>query len=631
MQQRFADQADERLEQPANHCDKKRDERADRKTGDADQPAMAAVDLRQRSDVRQRVELPLDASVKGIQCRGAAGAGNQTDERRRARPYSAQEAACHGGSVGRHWGRSLASPKHPLVTFDVLFLGVFFGVLIAVGLYHLLMYTLLRDRELLAYAVYVASLVAEECARLRGAAALLWPQFTAVFSLLSSVTYAFLALSSFWFFTTFLQMPLRAPRSYRGIRALTIIVVLASLLGPLGGSRAWTAISLLSLLTLFAVFAVAVDQVRQGERSARYFIIAFSGVFGGAAFYVLGKIFWPQSPIVAVSFEVGTAFEAIALALGIADRIRRANEERDDAQRRIIDETRSLNVAYARFVPREFLELLGKSDVREVLLGEAVQRDMTVLFSDIRSFTSLSEGMTPRQNFDFINGYLERVGPIVRQYRGVIDKYIGDAIMALFANVPQDADDALRCAIGLQREVSALAAERSAQGLPPIAVGVGLHRGTLMLGTIGESERMDGTVIADAVNLASRVEGLTKLYGAAILLTDETRDRLTDRTRFLLRFLGRVAVKGKQRGIGLYEACDADPPRRIELKGLTSRHFDEAVRALGDGRLDEAAGGFAAVVAQDPDDRAAAYLRARAQQLLASGEAWDGVDRVAVK
>src|SRR5581483_10200107 len=129
----------------------------------------------------------------------------------------------------------------------------------------------------------------------------------------------------------------------------------------------------------------------------------------------------------------------------------------------------------------------------------------------------------------------------------------------------------------LQREVAALGAERVAAGQTPIAVGVGLHRGTLMLGTIGESERMDGTVIADAVNLASRVEGLTKLYGAGILLTEEVRDRLTDRTRFLLRFLGRVAVKGKQRGVGLYEACDADLPRRLELKGLTRARFDAAV------------------------------------------------------
>ncbi|MGH7659838.1 MAG: adenylate/guanylate cyclase domain-containing protein, partial [Vulcanimicrobiaceae bacterium] len=227
--------------------------------------------------------------------------------------------------------------------------------------------------------------------------------------------------------------------------------------------------------------------------------------------------------------------------------------------------------------------------------------------------------------------YLERVGTIVRQHRGVIDKYIGDAIMALFATMAQDADDAVRCAIALQREVAALSAERSAAGQLPISVGVGLHRGTLMLGTIGESERMDGTVIADAVNLASRVEGLTKLYGAGVLMTEDVLERLTDRTRYLVRFLGFVAVKGKRRGIGLYEVCDADPPRRLELKGLTALRFDEAVRALGSGRLDEAVAGFGEVLERDSDDRAASHLLRRSQELLASGETWDGVDHVTVK
>jgi len=509
------------------------------------------------------------------------------------------------------------------VPVEVLSLGAFFGVLAAVGLYHLLMYALLRSRELLAYAAFVASLIAEEAIRTR---------LVAPPPAVSSLAYAVLAWASFWFFTTFLQMRERAPRSYRAIGALTAIVIVLQLTaGSMGAPGAATLVQMLSLVTLFGVLMVALDRVRNGDRAAVYFIIAFCGVFFGAASVVLGHIFWPQSIVVKIGFELGTTLEAIAPALGIADRIRRANDERDLAQRRIIEETRSLNVAYARFVPREFLELLEKSDVRDVRLGEAVQRDMTVLFSDIRSFTTISERMTPRQNFEFLNGYLERVGPIVRQHRGVIDKYIGDAIMALFATVPQDADDALRCAIALQREVGALAAERAAQGQPPLSVGVGLHRGALMLGTIGESERMDGTVISDAVNLASRVEGLTKLYGASVLLTEDVRDRLTDRARFLLRFLGRVAVKGKQRGIGLFEACDADPPRRIELKSLTRPRFDDAVAALGEGRLGEAAVAFTEVLARDPDDRAAAYLCGRTRELLASGEVWDGVDRVAIK
>ncbi len=322
----------------------------------------------------------------------------------------------------------------------------------------------------------------------------------------------------------------------------------------------------------------------------------------GAALFVLGKIFWPQTILVKIGFELGTAFEAIALALGLADRIRLANEERDLAQRRILEETRSLNVAYARFVPREFLELLGKDDVREVRLGEAVQREMTVLFSDIRSFTTISEKMTPRENFDFLNGYLERVGPIVRQYRGVIDKYIGDAIMGLFAGRRMPT---MHCAA---RSDCSAKSRRSTSSASPRAwprsrSASDCTPGTLMLGTIGESERMDGTVIADAVNLASRVEGLTKNYGAAVLLTEQTRDRLADPSRYALRHLGRVAVKGKAHGVGLYEACDADAPpstrgeerdpgcvrcsrrsaRRREVRG-SARHVRPRARGSRGGR-----------------------------------------------
>lgn len=521
------------------------------------------------------------------------------------------------------------SAKAEIVPVDALFLGAFFGVLIAVGLYHFLMYALLRNRELLAYAIYVGALIAEEIVRTRPLTITVSPFVRAE---TSSLTFAFLAVASFWFFTSFLQMRAVAPRSYRAIRTMTVVVVVLTLgLGPVSGSPAGVAIELLSLATLFAVFLVAADRVRKGDRAARYFIIAFSGVLAGSALYVLGKLFWPNSILVWVAFELGIAFEAVALALGIADRIRHANEERDLAQKEIIEETRSLNVAYARFVPKAFLELLGKSDIRDVRLGESTQREMTVLFSDIRSFTMISERLTPRENFEFLNAYLQRVGPIVRQHGGVVDKYIGDAIMGLFPDGRHGADDALRCAIALQREVAAIDAERGSATLSSINVGVGLHTGPLMLGTIGEPERMDGTVIADAVNLASRVEGLTKMYGAAILLTEQTRDRLEDPLRYALRFLGRVAVKGKDRGVGMYEACDADPPRALEAKLRLGADFQAAVDGFGNGRFADAQAAFAAVLARNPADGPAAYLGRRCAALLTSEEGWDGVDRLATK
>ncbi len=172
---------------------------------------------------------------------------------------------------------------------------------------------------------------------------------------------------------------------------------------------------------------------------------------------------------------------------------------------------------------------------------------------------------------------------------------------------------------------------RIAGGLLPIAVCVGIHTGTLMLGTIGESERMDGTVIADAVNLASRVESLTKLYGAKILMTDATKSELVSERETPARFLGRVAVKGKQTGVGVFEVIASDAEALQTAKAASARTFDAAVRAFGAGDFDEAIAGFTRVLGHNPNDRAATYFQARCAELAADPNAWDGVDTMTVK
>jgi two-component system sensor histidine kinase ChiS len=143
-----------------------------------------------------------------------------------------------------------------------------------------------------------------------------------------------------------------------------------------------------------------------------------------------------------------------------------------------------LTLAYGRFVPRNFLKFLGKESIIDVQIGDQVQQKMTVMFSDIRSFTTLSEAMSPQENFNFLNSYLSQVSPVIRQHKGFIDKYIGDAIMALF---PESANDAVQAAIAMQKQVALYNEQRQQQGDVPIAIGIGLHTGNLMLGTIGES------------------------------------------------------------------------------------------------------------------------------------------------
>jgi len=201
-----------------------------------------------------------------------------------------------------------------------------------------------------------------------------------------------------------------------------------------------------------------------------------------------------------------------------------------------------LTRAYGRFVPHEFLEFLEKDSIVEVGLGDQIQQDMTILFADVRSFTSLSEAMSPKENFDFLNDLLRRIGPMVREHGGFVDKYIGDAVMALF---PDGADDALDAAAAIQRAVSLFNSEREQRGLPPVGVGVGVHYGTLMLGTIGESMRMETTVISDAVNIASRLQGLTREFEVEVVLSAAARDALTSPGRHRLAPLGSARVKGR--------------------------------------------------------------------------------------
>lgn len=163
--------------------------------------------------------------------------------------------------------------------------------------------------------------------------------------------------------------------------------------------------------------------------------------------------------------------------------------------------------------PRVF-KISSEKDIKDVELGDQIQKQMTVFFSDIRSFTELSESMSPMENFNFINSYLKRINPIIRKHNGFIDKFIGDAVMAIF---PESPEDAISAAIEIQLEVRKYNSHRHNNGYRPIQIGIGINTGSLMMGTVGDSNRMDTTVIGDTVNLASRLESLTKQYFCQLL------------------------------------------------------------------------------------------------------------------
>lgn len=305
----------------------------------------------------------------------------------------------------------------------------------------------------------------------------------------------------------------------------------------------------------------------------------------------------------------------------MASSVRQAQEKLHLAYTHQLD----LTEAYSRFVPKEILSTLNKQSILDLGLGDNVRREMTILFSDIRSFTTISESLSPEQVFNLINRYLQEVGPIIRRHGGYIDKYIGDAVMALFPGGP---DDALASAIEMQQRARHFNSERQVHEITSaeIRIGVGMHTGDLMLGTIGEPQRMEGTVLSDAVNLASRIEGLTKLYDAPILLSYATYQRLQHPERFHTRILDRVRVKGKRQWVEIIELLDGLDDSTQSKKLAVKADFDRAVDTFQSEKFSEALAMFRELKQRDPQDVAIDVYLERCEQFIELGipEGWDG-------
>ncbi|HMW04701.1 MAG TPA: adenylate/guanylate cyclase domain-containing protein [Leptospiraceae bacterium] len=283
-----------------------------------------------------------------------------------------------------------------------------------------------------------------------------------------------------------------------------------------------------------------------------------------------------------------------------------------------------------RFVPFEFLNFLDKQSIIEISLGDQVYKEMTIFFSDIRSFTKLSESMTPKETFNFINSYLKRMGPLVRENKGFIDKYIGDSIMAIFPTTP---DYALLAGIAIRQELKTYNAQRANNGYAPIHIGVGIHTGNLMLGTIGEVQRMDTTVIADSVNLASRIEGLTKYYGVTTLITETTKSKLINPERFHMRFIGLVQVVGKEESVPIYEVFDGDDEKTFLFKIRITPDFEQGMRYYIEGNLREAHRIFKSIYLENNSDLPSEVYLRKIKHFTKYGlpSDWNGVDKMSSK
>ena len=310
---------------------------------------------------------------------------------------------------------------------------------------------------------------------------------------------------------------------------------------------------------------------------------------------------------IAIYYSLSKERQSILAFKDIAERKKRYEAERLQLNNELLQ----LNRAYERFVPSQFLQILDKPSIVELQLGEAVAKEMSILFSDIRHFTSISENMLPEENFQFINSYLSAMEPAILENNGFIDKYIGDGIMALFGG---SADDAVRAAISMLERLQEYNTAKLTPHRIPIKIGIGINTGNLMLGTVGGEQRMNGTAIGDAVNLASRIESMTKNYGISLLISHQTFSSLENPLNYEIRLIDRVKVKGKSELVSVFEVFSADPPLVRRGKRETVGIFEQAVLQYNLGAYREAAQLFQYCLQVNSGDGVAGIYLERCQQ-----------------
>lgn len=271
------------------------------------------------------------------------------------------------------------------------------------------------------------------------------------------------------------------------------------------------------------------------------------------------------------------------------------------------------------FVPEQFLEKIAPQGIDSIQLGNITEEEMTILFCDIRGFTSIAESQTARDTFEWLNAFFNQMSDRIASNRGFIDKFLGDAIMAVFNTPKLHVVDALNAALVMQDSLKQFNASRHLYNLKtPIKIGIGIHTGIATIGTIGSDKRMDSTAIGDVVNTASRLEGLTKVYDCPIIVSDavisqlesERHPQKSPKTKveydlFYYRWLDKVTPRGKQTPIDLYEIIGTEKNILDEAKLLTKPIFNKAIKGWKKGKFVAALAYFKQVLERNPNDNIA--------------------------
>ncbi len=277
---------------------------------------------------------------------------------------------------------------------------------------------------------------------------------------------------------------------------------------------------------------------------------------------------------------------------------------------------------FQKYVPPEIIDEVLKTKGEKLLIGK--KATATILFSDIRSFTSISEKLSAEELVTSLNTYFNIMVSIIIEHKGTIDKFIGDAIMAIFGAPVLHADDPLQAvltSLSMLDSLKSFNRNQTAAGKPPFKIGIGLNTGEVVIGNIGSQQKLDYTCIGDTVNLASRLEGLTKLYGAPIIISEYTYKECN--SEIMAREIDSVRVKGKVKPVKIYEPYLRVP--RSVSDGYN--YFNEAINLYRAKRFEEAKKLFSRSRDLLKADAPSSLYIDRCDEYIIEppGEDWDGV------
>ena len=353
------------------------------------------------------------------------------------------------------------------------------------------------------------------------------------------------------------------------------------------------------------------NQIRHKNREMQIYIEQVKKVID-AAIAVKNNSFEPQ-----ILSEVATRSDTLGELAQVFSHMVQTVKAREQELEKLLQ-------AYGRFVPDEYLQFLGKQSIVDFQLGDHVSKEMAIMFSDIRSFTTMAEQMTPQENFNFINTYLQQISPEIRKHNGFIVKYMGDGLMAVF---PDGVDDAIQAGIVKFEQLQKFNQSRTINGEIPLNIGIGIHVGDTMVGIIGDANRMQADALSDHVNLTARLESLTKYYGVSLLISGDVVQRLSQPQKYHIRFLDRAIVKGRQEAITVCEVLDVEVEPVRSLKIQTLPMFEEGLEQYCQGNFANAQICFEQIVALNPDDKPSQLYIKRIQSLLENSipANWNGV------